>query len=151
MYGVCTDCSNKEINASATKPSGDTIVKYKLWETVKEKRQFKDGKEKMVSFVMKKEHSDVLDNVWILFHTQLQSFKRHFYNLESQFKFYRKLRSNLTEDGAIIHVDFAENYVSKWDSEIQSAHFGASKKQLSLHTGYFKIGGQDEVHIHSVV
>ncbi|XP_046554961.1 uncharacterized protein LOC124264267 isoform X2 [Haliotis rubra] len=35
------------------------------------------------------------------------------------------------------HIDFSENYVCKLGSEIQSMHFGASKKQLSLHTGVY--------------
>jgi len=36
---------------------------------------------------------------------------------------------------AVIHVDFSENYVCHNASEIQSAHFGASNRQVTLHTG----------------
>lgn len=32
-------------------------------------------------------------------------------------------------------MDFSQNYVAKYDKEIQSAHFGASNRQISLHTG----------------
>ena len=32
-------------------------------------------------------------------------------------------------------MDFAENYVCKYGEESQGMHFGASKVQLSLHTG----------------
>ncbi|KAK5640405.1 hypothetical protein RI129_011216 [Pyrocoelia pectoralis] len=34
----------------------------------------------------------------------------------------------------LIHVDFSENYSCKYFREIQSAHFGGSKPQISLHT-----------------
>lgn len=34
-------------------------------------------------------------------------------------------------------IDFSENYFLKYNQEIQSAHFGASKKQGSLQTGAF--------------
>ena len=32
-------------------------------------------------------------------------------------------------------MDFSENYSCKYQKEIQSVHFGASQKQISLHTG----------------
>ena len=35
----------------------------------------------------------------------------------------------------LIICDFSENYQSKLTEEIQSMHFGASKSQISLHTG----------------
>ena len=37
----------------------------------------------------------------------------------------------------MIVIDFSENYYCKYSAEIQSVHFGASKKQISLHTGVF--------------
>ena len=38
-------------------------------------------------------------------------------------------------DELIIHIDFSENYICKYREETQSVYFGASKKQLSIHTG----------------
>ncbi|KAF2887192.1 hypothetical protein ILUMI_18981 [Ignelater luminosus] len=32
-------------------------------------------------------------------------------------------------------IDFSENYVTKYSTEIQATHFGASKRQISFHTG----------------
>lgn len=34
----------------------------------------------------------------------------------------------------LIHMDSSENYSCKYATEVQSSHFGASKKQVSLHT-----------------
>lgn len=35
----------------------------------------------------------------------------------------------------IFRIDFSENYVAKFATEVQSIHFGASKKQIALNTG----------------
>jgi len=44
------------------------------------------------------------------------------------------LKGRLREDEVLIHCDFNENYAMKYASEIQSVHFGESRKQLTLHT-----------------
>ncbi|CAH1107026.1 unnamed protein product [Psylliodes chrysocephalus] len=44
------------------------------------------------------------------------------------------LKSNLQDDEVLIHVDFSENYCTKYAKEIQAFHFGGSRVQLSLHT-----------------
>ena len=42
--------------------------------------------------------------------------------------------------------DFSENYVCKMQNEVLSAHFGASKKQISLHTGVYYVGHDGEAN-----
>lgn len=41
----------------------------------------------------------------------------------------------MTENSALIHVDFSENYSCKYNEEIQAVHFGGAKQQITLHTG----------------
>ena len=43
----------------------------------------------------------------------------------------------------MIHVDFAENFECKMSKEIQTMHFGASKRLITLHTGVYRIEGSD--------
>ena len=64
----------------------------------------------------------------------LQQSARHFFNIGHQYKTLRLLRENLDEGEIIIHMDFSEKYSCKYQKEIQSVHFGASQKQISLHT-----------------
>ena len=45
-----------------------------------------------------------------------------------------------------MHIDFSENYVCKMQNEVLSAHFGASKKQISLHTGVYYVGHDGEAN-----
>jgi hypothetical protein len=49
-------------------------------------------------------------------------------------KHYRDLKSSLKENEVLLHIDLAENYLSKMSKEIQIMHFGASKSQITLHT-----------------
>ena len=46
----------------------------------------------------------------------------------------------------LMHIDFSENYVCKMQNEVLSAHFGASKKQISLHTGVYYVGHDGEAN-----
>ncbi|CAH0559371.1 unnamed protein product [Brassicogethes aeneus] len=52
-----------------------------------------------------------------------------------QLNYLRNCIENLQENEVVMQIDFSENYVSKLSSEIQSMHFGANKKQISIHTG----------------
>jgi hypothetical protein len=46
-----------------------------------------------------------------------------------------ELKSKLKENEAIVNMDFAENWVCKYHSEVQSVHFGASHEQCTIHDG----------------
>ncbi|WAR03051.1 hypothetical protein MAR_009609 [Mya arenaria] len=46
----------------------------------------------------------------------------------------------MSHEEIMVHIDFSENYNTKYANEIQSVHFGASKQQISLHTGIAYLG-----------
>lgn len=75
-----------------------------------------------------------------LFLKELPSFKLHSDTMNHQMEFMEKVKSGLVPSEMAIQIDFAENYYAKLETEIQSMHFGASKRQISIHTGvaYFK-------------
>jgi len=60
---------------------------------------------------------------------------KHIFNLRQQFKAARTLRDTLQVNEAIIQIDFSENYQCRYKRKVQSAHCGASKSQITLHTG----------------
>ncbi|KAJ8875480.1 hypothetical protein PR048_023375, partial [Dryococelus australis] len=45
-----------------------------------------------------------------------------------------QLKKNILQNEVLVHVDFSENYTCKYSKEIQSAHFGGSKPQVTIHT-----------------
>lgn len=63
-----------------------------------------------------------------MFGKQLQLFKAHVYNMIHQAVERKNKVINLKENEALFRVDLAENYVAKYSQEVQSVHFGASKK-----------------------
>lgn len=83
--------------------------------------------------------SDLIDECSSL----LKRYKKHAFNIRHHFAFCRRLQQNLKENECIIQIDFAENYIAKMETEIQSAHFGASKVQITLHTGVYYVGGAE--------
>ena len=66
--------------------------------------------------------------------------KKHYFNIRHQYQFYQKLRTDMSKNETLIHIDFAKNYVGKMFKAIQSCHFGASQIHMTLHTGVYYAG-----------
>ena len=71
-----------------------------------------------------------------LYKIETQNFLQHEMYIYHQFKVHKILKENLKEDEALIYIDFSENYNCKYNTEIQAIHFGGSREQICLHTGY---------------
>lgn len=80
------------------------------------------------------------------FNQELKKFKVHIFTTTHQYKFFSELEENLPANVVYLTVDFSQNFVGKYHRQISSAHYGASKKQVSLHTGgyYYKEDNQIE-------
>ncbi|CAC5422422.1 unnamed protein product [Mytilus coruscus] len=135
MYGKCEKC--KEINI-ITNDQGDNNeeTSWLQWKTKKEKRNIK-GDEKEITLTVKETVTDSIHVLMDTFSSEMQRFKIHAFNIANQMKLYRNIKENLKPNEALVPVDFAENFHCKLTNEIQSMHFGASKKQLTLHTRVF--------------
>lgn len=79
------------------------------------------------------------------FQEEMNHFKKHTYNIRKQYDAYRCCIDNLQKNEAVIHVDFSENYNCKMAEEVQAHHYGASKNQITLHTGVLYYGTTKEV------
>lgn len=71
---------------------------------------------------------------------QLTKLKVHTYNIRAQFRYFKKKQESLAQNECLIHIDYSENYNCKLSREVQSLHFVASKKQITLHTGVYYVG-----------
>ena len=62
---------------------------------------------------------------------------RHVFNIRHQYHQLKVLREGLTQNEAIIHIDFSETMAvpTSYAQEVQSMDFGASHRQATLHTG----------------
>ena len=65
----------------------------------------------------------------------LPIFMKHVLAIKHQNKFIQQIKETMKNTEMLIHVDFSENFSCKYHQEIQSIHFGASRSQITIHTG----------------
>ena len=141
MYGDCEKCRDSSCPHNIEDANVQTT--WTQWKTVKEDRHIKrKGKSEahQVSLTVKHVENGTIYDLFVQFQEQLSRFKKHYFNIRHQYQFYQKLRTDMSKNEALIHIDFAENYVGKMSKAIQSCHFGASQIQMTLHTGVYYVG-----------
>ncbi|XP_055924519.1 uncharacterized protein LOC129956613 [Argiope bruennichi] len=57
----------------------------------------------------------------------------------------KNLKNNSSTDSILVHIDFSENYVCKYNQEVQSVHFGSGRQQVTIHTGVYYNKENDDV------
>lgn len=138
MYRQCTTCKDKQIQANDGINAGK-IIEWYAWTSKIVTREKVNGNGETIqtkhTMTVKEKQSGTIENALDDLNSELQRLSRHVYNINHQYIAMRQLRNNLKQDSVIIHIDFSENYCCKYSSEIQSTHFGASKRQISIHTG----------------
>lgn len=147
MSGTCSECHSKKIKYDTTK--NDHIVKYSQWERKSEVFK-KSGKTVKVTKNIKEETVSTVKTLIEKFEETLKEFKTHVYNIKTQYRNYRACIDGLSKHEIALHVDFSENYNCKCFQEIQSHHFGGSRKQVSLHTGVmYNRNSEDKLEVTS--
>jgi len=135
MMRECDLCQDKQIFFKENAANDDNLVIWSEWSTSSQEYQ-KDGQTKLAKVTVKCIKHGTLQELKALFDRNVRSdFARHVYKVRHQFRAYRSLKDSLQSNEAVIHIDFSENYECKCASEIQSAHFGASNRQVTIHTG----------------
>ena len=138
MYGECTSCEESEMPLCTNVDMNEKTT-WTKWATIKETRIIKD-KPKVVSLMVKQDVEGSIGDLVNECKCLLERYKRHSFNIIHQHHHYRSLQQTMGETECLVHIDFSENYVCKLREEVQSMHFGASKKQVTLHTGVVYIG-----------
>ena len=108
---------------------------WKIKRVEKEKNVKGEKSQHIVNVTSKEKEMGSLKVLFDETKSGLQRVSKHLFNIRNQYQSLRYLRQNLLNNEIVIHIDFSENYNSKYHCEIQSMHFGASQKQISLHTG----------------
>lgn len=134
MLRKCEKCKTKVPNINTFDNSTDTT--YKLWKIMKENRMTR-GREKEIRRTVKTELKITKKALLLKFLEALDRFLKHQYNITHQYVATTQMKTNLSEGEIFMQVDFAENYCCKYSDEIQAVHFGASRQQISLHTGVY--------------
>ncbi|CAH0546986.1 unnamed protein product [Brassicogethes aeneus] len=132
MYRQCRECSNKKIDVSTDLLS--TMHTVMQWKRISEIRQIK-GKDKEVHRMVKGCNQISVKDMMVMFEKQLAPFLKHQFNMCHQYREIKQKIASLDHNETLLRIDFSENFVCKYHAEAQAMHFGASKVQLSLHTG----------------
>lgn len=127
----CLQCSDKIIDFNVIN-GNDTII-YQRWVT-KTVTEIVRGHTKQCKKTIKETVKTSQHLLVNLFKSNFSKFLQHLANICNQYKAIRFIKQNLAPSEGLLHIDFSENYGCKYSSKIQSAHFGGSKAQLSLHT-----------------
>lgn len=136
MCRECEDCSEKfvvfEENGVV---KDDSVVVWSEWTTVSVEYE-KGGNVKTSKATKKVVRRGMLKELKAWFCDSIRNvLARHVFIIRHQFRAYKHLKETLDVNETVIHIDFSENYNCKHAAEIQSAHFGASNEQATLHTG----------------
>ncbi|CAG9839219.1 unnamed protein product [Diabrotica balteata] len=94
----------------------------------------KSHKERKVTKYLKKSLQICPRDLVMQLEYNLDNFFQHELNIVHQHSGLRIKKTNLTVKEAVFHMDFSENYLTKYAEEIQAFHFGGSRQQISLHT-----------------
>jgi len=136
MYRECEICVNKRIafeDISVLKD--DSTIIWSEWETQSQTYE-KEGHEKSSKVTRKTVKRGPLKQLKAKLCEGVRGeLAMHVYNVRHQFRAYKHLKETVDVNEAILHIDFSENYACKNATEIQAAHFGASNRQATLHTG----------------
>lgn len=129
----CSGCANN-LSVSLDEITAQSPTVWRQWQTVEELRQIK-GKGVKVKRTIQVEHNGTIQELFDLFLCLLVKLCWHVLVIRNQFHEYHKVMNVQSTNACIIVVDYSENYTCKQRRAIQSAHFGASNSQISMHTG----------------
>ncbi len=138
MYSECNVCKDDYV-PPIKGVDVTTDVSWEQWKSVKEQRVI-NGEARQLTVTKKIQVQGTIDQLFDAVNQSMPKFKRHQFTMIHQQTFYSKLRENLAPNDCMIHIDFSENYLGKSSREVQAAHFGASHRQVTLHTGVYFVG-----------
>lgn len=136
MLRKCSKCKNKTVKINTEKDRNEELS-YKKWVTKKENRiSAKTKKEISVQLTVKETIVTTVADIEENFQSDLLiPFMAHLQRIIHQSKIAKDIKETLSECDLYILMDWSENYLCKYAQEPQSVHFGASRQQVSLHTG----------------
>lgn len=137
MYGLCDSCKDKVVINEKQINLNEKIL-WPVW-MLKKHEYGEEGHKKTTKKMVKTEREGTIQDLINAFHSDMKNFLIHSYNISHQYKTYKYCITNLKDNETVIHIDFSENYSCKLHTEIQALHFGASKVQITLHTGVLYI------------
>ena len=122
---TCKSCGVELVRdrlVEAIAPQRNSVLEFASWEMVQREK----GKRREL---VKAEHT--AHQLLLLLLEDLESFSKHVFTFRWQFSMFKQLRYSLPSTWALGVFDFAENFLCKYQDEVQSAHWGYN--QVTVH------------------
>lgn len=133
MCGECDKCKDFKIALN----HDNVNTWYNAWITEKISRPGARGAIFTVKVTRKVKIECSLGELVNKFNNERRIFFTHVYRTHHQFQVLDEVRKDVRARKVSIIIDWSQNFEGKYFKEIHSTHFGASKTQISLHTGVF--------------
>ena len=127
-------CHQRKDSVTMHPEEPDDTVSWQQWRTVKEERT---SKKKNVTVTVLDKISGTVGDLGKEFSSLIPKICHHIIVIKPQFKAYTHVKesSKSLNTTCTMLVDFSANFTCESSCHVQSAHFRASNRQLSLHTG----------------
>lgn len=112
----------------------DTEVFYYNWTQKTEQYKSKNGKVNLVKNTVKLCIKTTAYSLVKKLYDIIPDFMKHEAIIRNQFLALNYLKHSMDDNEALLQMDLSENYSLKHAEEIQSFHFGGSRKQVTLRT-----------------
>ncbi|XP_042269619.1 uncharacterized protein LOC121898523 [Thunnus maccoyii] len=127
VFRQCAKCCYSEMEPAIPNDTG--LVSWHQWQ--KEKVS---SEGKIYSHFVKREVTGKWEDLLKSFNEKLERLTKHHYTWIHQVEQCRALKNSLRNHEALVHMDFSENYSCKLNVEVQSYHWGGSRRQATVHT-----------------
>ena len=145
-YGTCNACNKNSVPwQMPLQGRSNEDVRFPQWVLKKVQRTDKacpSSATGEVTITAKEVITSTIRELMDKFTNDIHQVKKHVFVIRHQFRVYRTLRETMPPESCMIHVDFSENFVGKYATEIQAVHFGGSQQQMTLHTGVLYLKNQ---------
>ncbi|GBM33628.1 hypothetical protein AVEN_203673-1 [Araneus ventricosus] len=151
MFNICKDCIENKIPVSVNDP--DFVTFWRKSSKVKEETyKIKDGVKSSYCVNVHKVITihGTLNELIDTFQVSMETFKLHCYKIRHQNKAFKEFKDQLAATEAAIIIDFSENYNCKLHEENQSYHIGASRHQVTSHTGVIYLKDKNSLSFASI-
>lgn len=109
---------------------------FEKWVQVKENKvSEKTGRPIVVTIAKKIEMSMTSEELKNYFENEFKNFLARQHRCFFQANLTKKKASFVEGSECVLDIDWSENWQCKYATEIQAVHFGASRTQVSIHTG----------------
>ncbi|CAH3184308.1 unnamed protein product, partial [Porites lobata] len=120
MLGKCKKCAKCPSLLQKIRSSSGNLDEHATWYQWEAKK----GKSmKRVTKIQKVLKEGTVDDLLEDLEVQLPSFLEHVFVKRQQARIFKEKIEHLTEEEAVVQVDFAENFSCKYQGEVQSAHW----------------------------